>query len=50
VDGWGLLRASNTGPVLIMRFEGPDAKKVEIYQEFFNRLLEKASIDVEANI
>lgn len=49
-EGWGLLRASNTQPVLVMRFEGPDTEKVEQYQEFFNRLLEKASMEVEANI
>jgi len=46
-EGWGLLRASNTQPVLVMRFEGPDARKVEQYQEFFNRLLERASADLK---
>jgi phosphomannomutase/phosphoglucomutase len=49
-DGWGLLRASNTQPVLVMRFEGPDAEKVEVYQKFFNRLLEKVSLELKANI
>ena len=49
-DGWGLLRASNTQPVLVMRFEGPDAEKVELYQKFFNRLLEKVSLELKANI
>jgi phosphomannomutase/phosphoglucomutase len=44
--GWGLLRASNTQPVLVMRFEGPDAEKVQEFQEFFNSLLEKASMEV----
>jgi len=48
--GWGLLRASNTQPVLVMRFEGPDNEKVRQFQEFFNSLLEKASIEVKANI
>ena len=38
-DGWGLLRASNTQPALVMRFEGPDKETVESYREFFNRLL-----------
>ena len=48
-DGWGLLRASNTQPVLVMRFEGSDAEKVELYQNFFNKLLEKVSLELKAN-
>ena len=48
-EGWGLLRASNTQPVLVMRFEGPDKEKVHQYQEFFNRLLEKVSSELKAN-
>ncbi|HEY0969759.1 MAG TPA: phosphomannomutase/phosphoglucomutase [Gemmatimonadales bacterium] len=27
-DGWGLVRASNTQPVLVMRFEAPDAERL----------------------
>lgn len=45
-DGWALLRASNTQPVLVMRFEGPDKETVERYQGFFNTLLEEALKDV----
>lgn len=45
-EGWGLLRASNTQPVLVMRFEGPDEKRVQQYQELFNRLLEKAQANL----
>jgi phosphomannomutase/phosphoglucomutase len=41
-NGWALLRASNTQPVLVMRFEGPDKDTVERYKEFFNTMLEKA--------
>jgi phosphomannomutase/phosphoglucomutase len=48
--GWGLLRASNTQPVLVMRFEGTDTEKVEQFQKFFNTLLEKASMQMKANI
>jgi phosphomannomutase/phosphoglucomutase len=48
--GWGLLRASNTQPVLVMRFEGTDTEKVEQFQKFFNTLLEKASMQIKANI
>ncbi len=27
-DGWGLVRASNTGPVLVMRFEADTAARL----------------------
>jgi phosphomannomutase/phosphoglucomutase len=27
-DGWGLVRASNTGPVLVLRFEGPTPERL----------------------
>ncbi len=40
--GWGLVRASNTQPVLVMRFEGPDEETVALYRGFFERLLEEA--------
>jgi phosphomannomutase / phosphoglucomutase len=30
--GWGLLRASNTQPVLVMRFEGADAESRDAYR------------------
>jgi len=45
-NGWGLLRASNTQPVLVMRFEGPDEETTELYQGLFNRLLEQALKDM----
>jgi len=45
-EGWGLLRASNTQPVLVMRFEGPDEEKTKQYQDLFNGLLEKAEKSV----
>jgi phosphomannomutase/phosphoglucomutase len=28
-DGWGLVRASNTGPVLVLRFEAPTQKRLD---------------------
>lgn len=46
-NGWGLLRASNTQPVLVMRFEGQDEGTVQRYQQFFNSLLENAVADLE---
>ncbi len=45
--GWGLLRASNTQPVLVMRFEGPTGEEVEKYGDFFDRLLKEAGTDLE---
>lgn len=32
-DGWGLVRASNTQPVLVMRFEAPTEAKLKQYQD-----------------
>jgi phosphomannomutase/phosphoglucomutase len=31
-QGWGLLRASNTQPILVMRFEATDAKALDAYR------------------
>ena len=36
-DGWGLVRASNTTPVLVMRFEGKDQKTMERIQQTFKQ-------------
>ncbi len=38
-DGWGLVRASNTTPVLVMRFEGDDAEVLARIQGEFRRAL-----------
>ena len=32
--GWGLVRASNTGPVLVLRFEAPAADRVEALRRY----------------
>ncbi|MEJ2396763.1 MAG: phosphomannomutase/phosphoglucomutase, partial [Gammaproteobacteria bacterium] len=34
-DGWGLVRASNTTPVLVLRFEGKDARTLGRIQQLF---------------
>lgn len=34
-DGWGLLRASNTQPVLVLRFEAETQKRLEEIRKFF---------------
>jgi len=40
-NGWGLLRASNTQPALVMRFEADSEENINKYQEFVNKLLKK---------
>ena len=38
-DGWGLVRASNTGPVLTLRFEGDSPEALERIMQLFRREL-----------
>lgn len=38
-DGWGLIRASNTQPVLVMRFEAKTEERLEKYREIFRRTM-----------
>lgn len=40
-NGWGLVRASNTQPVLVMRFEGKTASQLEEYQKLVTERIEK---------
>ncbi|MEO1953157.1 MAG: phosphomannomutase/phosphoglucomutase, partial [Campylobacterales bacterium] len=40
--GWGLVRASNTTPVLVTRFESTDEKEAKIYEDSINNLIDKA--------
>jgi len=40
--GWGLIRPSNTQPVLVLRFEATDEKRLEeIRQIFMGKLAKK---------
>jgi phosphomannomutase/phosphoglucomutase len=41
LKGWGLLRASNTQPVLVMRFEATDLQSRDAYQAEVDDWLEK---------
>jgi len=41
-NGWGLIRASNTTPVLVTRFEAKNKKDLNLYQESLNKLIEDA--------
>ena len=41
-NGWGLVRASNTTPVLVTRFESTDEKLSKLYELKLNELIQKA--------
>ncbi|MEK7258412.1 MAG: phosphomannomutase/phosphoglucomutase, partial [Pseudomonadota bacterium] len=38
-DGWGLIRASNTTPALLLRFEASNSKSLQHIQAMFQGLL-----------
>ncbi|BAF72881.1 phosphomannomutase/phosphoglucomutase [Sulfurovum sp. NBC37-1] len=42
--GWGLVRASNTTPVLVTRFESTDETLAKEYEEKVNQLIESAKV------
>jgi len=45
-DGWGLVRASNTTPVLVTRFEAKDKDTVDVYAKFLNKIIDSAKESV----
>lgn len=45
-DGWGLVRASNTTPSLIMRFEAKDKEALQRIQQQFRELLQSIKPDL----
>ena len=47
-DGWGLLRASNTTPKLVLRFEANSSKRLNEIKNMFLTQLKK--IDESINI
>ncbi|HFB53717.1 MAG TPA: phosphomannomutase/phosphoglucomutase, partial [Sulfurimonas autotrophica] len=40
--GWGLVRASNTTPVLVTRFESTEEAEAKKYEDAINKLIQKA--------
>jgi phosphomannomutase/phosphoglucomutase len=40
--GWGLVRSSNTQPVIVMRFEAEDEESLTLYRSFLEEELKKA--------
>lgn len=41
-NGWGLVRASNTTPVLVTRFESTSQQEAKVYEDAINDLIAKA--------
>ncbi len=47
-QGWGLVRASNTQPALVMRFEAADQKLLDSYRQELEQAVEQAKKEVGA--
>ena len=47
-EGWGLVRASNTQPVLVMRFEASSLELLQQYQQEIEGDVEQAKKEVSA--
>ncbi len=47
-NGWGLVRASNTTPVLVTRFESESLEDARLYEKHLNTLIESAKEALEA--
>jgi len=45
-NGWGLVRASNTTPILVTRFESTDEKLAKLYEQKLNELIAKAKENI----
>ena len=46
--GWGLVRASNTTPVLVTRFESTEQTEAIRYEEALNSLIQEAQKQLKA--
>ena len=46
-DGWGLVRASNTQPVLVLRFEATSPDALDAYRREVEEAVEQAKQEVE---
>ncbi|MDD3059758.1 MAG: phosphomannomutase/phosphoglucomutase, partial [Sulfurimonas sp.] len=47
-NGWGLVRASNTTPVLVTRFESTSKEEAKHYEDAINDLIVEAKRSLEA--
>ena len=48
-NGWGLIRASNTGPQITLRFEADDPKNLKYIKDLFARELHKIDHTLSTN-
>lgn len=46
-DSWGLVRCSNTTPILVMRFEAQDDKRLKEIQELFHKEVSRIKKELE---
>jgi phosphomannomutase/phosphoglucomutase len=46
-EGWGLVRASNTQPVLVLRFEATTEDKLNEYRTFVEGVVEETKRELE---
>jgi len=46
-DGWGLVRASNTSPVLVLRFEARSESRLREIQGYIQEVVRKAKAEVD---
>ena len=49
-DGWGLLRASNTTPKLVLRFEGDTEESMKRIQNEFISELSRICPEIDINL
>jgi phosphomannomutase / phosphoglucomutase len=49
-DGWGLIRASNTTPALLLRFEAGNAESLTVLTQAFRQLLQQVAPDLDFSI
>jgi phosphomannomutase/phosphoglucomutase len=45
-EGWGLVRASNTQPILVMRFEATNKELLERYKNEVEQTVEQAKAEL----
>ncbi|MBC55297.1 MAG: phosphomannomutase/phosphoglucomutase [Gammaproteobacteria bacterium] len=49
-DGWGLIRASNTTPALLLRFEAGNPQSLHAIEDLFRRLLKQVDPQLDFSI
>ena len=46
--GWGLVRSSNTQPVIVMRFEAEDEESLDLYRSFLETEMERTKAELRS--